>query len=64
MYNDKRRQVVEIIQKYLKENPDDAWAKHQMLQIMDIPNIERGGPFGNSNIIYYGRLFMDLEEQE
>jgi hypothetical protein len=62
-YNEKRMEIVRTIQKYLSEKPKDAWAKYQILSILNLPNIERGGPYGNSNINHYAELFTDILEK-
>lgn len=59
-YNEKRWEVVNTIKRYLEKNPNDLWAKYQIMQIMDYPDIVRGGVMGNTNLNYLGALFMDL----
>lgn len=49
-YNLKRWQAIQTIRQYLKTNPDDVWAKSQVNLLLGLPNIGRGGPFGNDNL--------------
>ena len=63
-YNEKRMELVRTIQKHLKENPGDVWAKRQILSILNLPNINRGGAFGNSNLYHHAALFTDILEEK
>ncbi len=63
-YNEKRMELVRTIQKHLEENPGDIWAKHQILSILNLPNINRGGAFGNSNLYHHAALFTDILEEK
>ncbi|MEI8349876.1 MAG: hypothetical protein WCI77_06960 [Candidatus Omnitrophota bacterium] len=63
-YNKKRWLLVQVIRRYLKSNPSDKWAMNQINLLISIPNIERGGTYGNYNLNYYGMLYMDLEKEE
>ena len=58
-YNAKRYQVYRTLKKYLKEHPDDQRAKDQVVMILSLPNIERGGPFGNSNLLDWGAIHSE-----
>jgi len=49
-YNLKRWQIVQSIRQYLKANPDDMWAKAQVRLLLGLPNIDRGGYFGNDTL--------------
>lgn len=46
-YNLKRWQAVQTIRQYLKTKPDDVWANAQISLLLSLPNIARGGFFGN-----------------
>jgi len=63
-YNQKRWQIVQTIKKYLVDNPNDLWAKTQIDLLLSLPNIQRGGPMGNDNLIHYGILFGGMEPKE
>lgn len=56
-YIKKRWMVVRNIEKYLENNPDNSWAKWQIALLMDLPIIQRGDPFGNTNIRHWAALF-------
>jgi len=56
-YINKRRTVIQNLEKYLGNNPDDAWAKWQIVLLMNLPIIQRGGAFGNTNIRHWIKLF-------
>ena len=64
MYNQKRWQLVQVIKRYLKNNPQDIWAKYQIDLLLSLPNIERGGRLGNSNLVHWGILYVDLSKKE
>jgi len=51
-YNEKRQELYEIIRQHLIINPQDAWAKNQLLELVTFPDIVRGGA-GNSSLSYY-----------
>jgi len=59
-YIEKRWQVARVIMKQVESYPEDKWAKLQVIMLMDLPIIERGGPYGNSNLNHWGALFTDL----
>ena len=61
-YNKKRWQVIQVINRYLRNNPDDVWAKGQRDLLLDLPNIYRGGEYGNDNLMYYASRFMPKSE--
>lgn len=63
-YNKKRWALVQVIRRYLKSNPNDKWAMNQINLLISLPNIERGGHFGNYNLNYYGMLYMDTKKEE
>ena len=63
-YNEKRRQAIEVVKKHLSENPGDAWARLQLDALWDLPNIQRGGPFGNDNLLHWEMLYGDLKQIE
>ena len=63
-YNEKRRQVIQTVKNYLSENSGDAWARTQLALLWDLPNIQRGGPYGNDNLIHWGILYADLKESK
>ena len=59
-YNQKRWNVVRVIQKYLEKNPGDMWARAQIVLLMGIPIIERGSPdspMSNTNLFHCVNLF-------
>lgn len=60
-YNLKRWQVIQTIRDYLKTNPDDSWANTQYELLLSLPNIGRGGPFGNDNLSHRGSLYLDVK---
>ena len=62
-YNKKRKNLIEIIETYAKEHPDDTWAERQIELLLFVPNIERGGPFGNSNLIIWAGLYSKINEK-
>jgi len=62
-YNLKRWQAVQTIRQYLKNNPDDAWANAQVGLLLNLPNIGRGGPFGNDNLSHWGKLYTNIKSE-
>ncbi|MFH1479248.1 MAG: hypothetical protein ABIG92_05700 [Candidatus Omnitrophota bacterium] len=60
MFNVKRWDVINIIRVYLKDHPDDSWAKLQIDLLLDLSNITRGGDFGNNNMMHWGYLYTDI----
>ncbi len=62
-YNKKRWELVQIVKKYLAENSNDIWAQKQKAQLLTLPNIERGGPAGNDNLVHWGLLYADFGEK-
>lgn len=62
-YNEKRWQVIQTVKKYLAENPGDAWARMQLDLLWDLPNIQRGGPFGNDNLNHWGILYGNITKE-
>ena len=63
-YNVKRWQMIQTVKKYLLKNPTDKWAQTQIDLLWDLPNIQRGGPYGNDNLIHWGILYTDLESKK
>ncbi len=59
-YNKRRWKIIQVIKRYLKDNPEDAWAREQVDLLLSLPNIRRGGPMGNDNLIHWGSLYVDL----
>jgi len=62
-YNKKRKKLIEIIKTYAKEHPDDTWAERQIELLLILPNIERGGLFGNSNLTFWAGLYSKINEE-
>ena len=62
-YNEKRWQVIQTIKKYSVDNPNDVWAKAQIVLLLDLLNIQRGGSFGNDNLIHWGILYSDIKPE-
>ena len=62
-YNLKRWQAIQTIRQYLKTNPDDIWAKTQANLLLALPNINRGGSFGNDNLSYWWQLCADVKDE-
>ncbi|MDD4203384.1 MAG: hypothetical protein PHQ52_07950, partial [Candidatus Omnitrophica bacterium] len=63
-YLDKRWTVIETIQGYVKEHPEDIEAKAQSIIVIDLPLVKRGLPMGNSTINHWGSLFLDREKEQ
>lgn len=61
-YNEKRWGILQVIKRYLKNKPDDIWAKKQVDLLLSLDNITRGGPMGNHNIEHWGSLYVDLSK--
>ncbi len=53
-YNKKAWEIVKIIKQYLKDNPEDLWAKCQIEGLLNLDNISRGGLMGNYVLSYGG----------
>ena len=49
-YNLQRKRLLDKIGIYLKKHPVDRWAMRQLSELLLLPNIERGGTSGNSNL--------------
>ena len=64
MYNRKRWHIVQLIKEYLHSNPDDKWAQTQIFLLLDLPNINRGTPYGNTNLLYWGKLYTDIGDKD
>jgi len=60
-YNLKRWQAIQTIKQHVKDNPDDVWAKAQVNLLLGLPNIGRGGPFGNYNLNHWGMLYHNQD---
>jgi len=56
-YNRKRWKAIQTIKQYIRVEPDDKWAIAQLNMLLVLPNINRGGPFGNDNIVHYHKLY-------
>jgi len=52
IYDEKRLEVYELIRQHLVMNPQDAWAKLQMIEIVNLSDIVRSEA-GNSVLDYY-----------
>lgn len=63
-YNKKRWQLIGVIRKYLADHPDDNWAINQINMLINLPNVERAGQYGNSNLSYYSMLYMAPPENK
>ena len=61
-YNLKRRMLIDKVKAHVSKNPNDSWAHLQLQRLIDLDNIQRGGPYGNDNLNYIGGLYMDLED--
>ena len=62
-YNLKRKKLIKKITAHADKNPADAWARLQCRRLIDLDNIQRGTLYGNDNIHYIGRLYMDLKDK-
>jgi len=58
-YNGRRRELINIINECLTASPGNAWARSQKRELLNLPNISRGGLMGNSNLSYYDLLYLD-----
>ncbi|MBU1864548.1 MAG: hypothetical protein KKH94_12885, partial [Candidatus Omnitrophica bacterium] len=58
-YNAVRWRLINIIKQHLEKNPDDLRAKGQIDMLLLLPNILRGGAYGNLNILHFGVLYTD-----
>jgi len=56
-YNIKKWQLVQMIKEYINNYPDDLWAREQVDLLLSLPNITRGGSFGNNNLANWGSLY-------
>ena len=56
-YNRKRWEIIQLIKRYLVDNPTDKWAKTQVSLLLTLPNIRRSGEFGNDNLVHWGKLY-------
>jgi len=63
-FNEKRWKLIQIIKKHLIEKPNDIWAQKQVDWLLGLPNIARGGAFGNTNLAHWGRLYTDLLDKK
>lgn len=58
-YNKVLWDLTEVVEKYIEQNPNDYWAKFQILLLMDTPIIERWGrgyQYGNTMALDYAFL--------
>lgn len=62
-YNEERKNLIGIIKTYTKEHPDDTWAERQIKLLLFLPNIERGGLFGNSNLTFWAGLYSKINQK-
>lgn len=63
-YNDKRWGVIKVIKGHLKEHQDDTWARAQIVSLLNMSNIGRGGAFGNDNLVRYHMRYEDDSNDE
>jgi len=56
-YNEKRWELAKVIKAYIKDNPNDLWAKAQLRTLLSWPNIARGQVFGNDNLYWIARFY-------
>jgi hypothetical protein len=61
-YNEKKWQLIQMIKQHLKNNPDDIWAREQIDLLLVLPNITRGGTFGNNNLAHWAALYRPSDE--
>ena len=61
-YNRKLWDLVLVARTHLADKPDDEWAKNQINLLVSLPNITRGGTYGNSNLNYYAALYMEPDD--
>ena len=59
-YNAKRWAIVKLLQNRLKDYPQERWARIQTMLLLDLSNINRGGPYGNTNMIHWAKLYSDI----
>ena len=59
-YNVKRWEIVKLLQNRLKDYPQERWARIQTMLLLDLSNINRGGPYGNTNLIHHAQLYTDI----
>jgi len=64
MYNQKRWELVRLIKRYIKNHPQDLWARYQLELFLSLPNIQRGGLFGNFNLTNWGTLYGSLRDRD
>jgi hypothetical protein len=62
-YNKVRMELIQIIKDYLKTYPENQWARYQMLFLLNLDNIVRGYPMGNSNFLYMAQWYMNLSDK-
>ncbi len=63
-YNLKRKELIDKLRVYLRENPKDLRARTQVAGLVNMENINRGGAYGNETLNYMGTLYMDLEKEK
>ncbi|MFC1804299.1 hypothetical protein ACFLZ3_00495 [Candidatus Omnitrophota bacterium] len=63
-YNKKRWEMVQVVKKHLAENPDDKLAKDQWMNLLALENITRGDTYGNSNLMHWGIIYLDLSKED
>ncbi len=60
LYNKKRWKVVQTIKKHIETDPDDTWAKAQKKLLLDLPNVGRGGHFGN-DALGMRKVYLEID---
>ena len=61
-YNIKRKELINKIKQYLVKNPQDVWAYKQIRDLNDFNNIQRGGAYGNDNLMINAQLYFDIDK--
>ena len=63
-YNKVRMELLKVTKNYLENDPEDQWARYQMLFLLNLENIARGYPMGNGNFLYMAKWYMDLPDED
>lgn len=58
-YNEKRKELIDVIRDYVGEHREDMWARKQKRLLSSLPNIMRGGPMGSTNLNFWDMLYSD-----
>jgi len=61
-YIETRRRVVQTLIQQVQKTPADDWAEAQIIYLIALPLIQRGGPMGNTNLNHWAYLFSPVEE--